>query len=495
MTSQEPFDRRRTRRWWYAGMTILAASLLAAFLVSGAAANLTGSTFEGNDGNLAVTTAGNLDWNALNTSGTPKLNIGTEEFSGQQDNSFGQGTKEDDSNVTLVQGSIPPQKSDLTRFYEASEIGTNDHVFLYLAWERTNVLGNANMDFEINKKGTPCLSSGGPFPVKPCVIDRSVGDVLVTYDFGGSGTPTIGIRTWNGSSWQLDNTVVSESAVNSGSVFDSHLSSTNPNLVANTFGEASIDLTASNVVTPGTCDFGSATTFLKSRSSSSFTSEIKDYVKPIATPIVPCKGAINVVKQAKDHNCSAAGASSNTTSTPDATCVAASTRALDGASFSIWQESNGTAGLQTTGTTDTKVGISQSTVLAGSGSAAVASTCFSNLTLGGYYVHEDSAPSGFATASDKTVTVAQGTCASGATPASFTGASADQPLTDLSVTAASVLAGASNSRISCVTGGIAIAGSPAPPDSGGQPQFTDPDTLTSNGLKPGTYTCTVVIDP
>jgi hypothetical protein len=176
---------------------------------------LTGSTFGGGDGNLTCGDAwifggGALDWNCLTTTGSPALHIGTEAFTGQQDNSFGQGTKENNANVTLVQGSIPPNKSDLTRFYEASEVlpvSGSDHVFLYLAWERTNVLGSANMDFEINKVGTPCLDSAGPFPVD-CTINRSVGDILVTYDFtNGGGTPTIGIRTWNGSSWQTSGTV------------------------------------------------------------------------------------------------------------------------------------------------------------------------------------------------------------------------------------------------------------------------------------------------
>jgi hypothetical protein len=38
----------------------------------------------------------------------------------------------------VVSGSIPPQKSDLTRFYEASEFvgGPGGGNFLYLGWER-----------------------------------------------------------------------------------------------------------------------------------------------------------------------------------------------------------------------------------------------------------------------------------------------------------------------------------------------------------------------
>jgi hypothetical protein len=294
------FHQRRVRRWWYLGTTLALAAALSVVLVAGSNASISGSTFGGGDGNLACNDAalpggGALDWNCLNTSGSdPKLNIGLEQFSGQQDNSFGQGTKENNAAVTLVQGSIPPNKSDLTRFYEASEV-ISGHVLLYLAWERSNVLGSANMDFEINKVGTPCLDSTGPFPVD-CTINRSVGDVLVTYDFtNGGGTPTVGLRTWNGSSWQVATTVVAESAVNSGSVLDTHAGTT---LAANTFGEAAIDLTASGVVPAGSCGFSQATTFLKSRSAASFTSEIKDFVAPIATPIAPCGTSITTTLSA-----------------------------------------------------------------------------------------------------------------------------------------------------------------------------------------------------
>jgi hypothetical protein len=148
-------------------------------------ANLAGSTFEGNDGNLVVTTPGNTDW--VNA---PNRVRGDEQFSGTQDNSFGQGTKEDDANVTVVTGSIPPQKSNLTRFYVANEFTSNSN-FLYLAWERSNVLGSANMDFEINQQTQPNLTTTGPK-----TLNRTAGDLLITYDFGGSGAPVLGLLTW-----------------------------------------------------------------------------------------------------------------------------------------------------------------------------------------------------------------------------------------------------------------------------------------------------------
>jgi hypothetical protein len=80
--------------------------------------------------------------------------------SGRDDNAFGMGTKEDDPNVSVVTGSIPPNKSDLTRFYVANEFVSGSN-FLYLAWERSNVLGSANMDFEINQEAQPDLTTPG----------------------------------------------------------------------------------------------------------------------------------------------------------------------------------------------------------------------------------------------------------------------------------------------------------------------------------------------
>src|SRR6266700_2612523 len=147
------------------------------------------STFEGGDGNLVPNSAGNTDWSTVQG-----LNTGVDLASGSGDNSFGQGTKEDNPNVTVVSGSIPPNKSDLTRFYEASEFvgGANGGNFLYLAWERSNVLGSANMDFEINQATTPGLGSPGAH-----TINRTAGDLLVTFDFtNGGGRPTLGLLKW-----------------------------------------------------------------------------------------------------------------------------------------------------------------------------------------------------------------------------------------------------------------------------------------------------------
>ncbi len=259
------------------------------------------STFEGGDGNLVPNSGGNTDWSTVHG-----LNTGVDLASGGGDNSFGQGTKEDNPDVTVVSGSIPPNKSDLTRFYEASEFvgGTNGGNFLYLAWERSNVLGSANMDFEINQVTTPGLGSSGAH-----TINRTAGDLLVTFDFtNGGGRPTLGLLKWvtTGSASQCFssstlpcwgnhvnlNSSNSEGAVNN---FDAVTDPfTHQSLAALTFGEASINLTAAGVFPSGTCEaFGSA--FAKSRASAAFNAEVKDFIAPAAVNISNC-GTIKIHK-------------------------------------------------------------------------------------------------------------------------------------------------------------------------------------------------------
>src|SRR5438874_9159063 len=270
---------RRTRRWWGIGTALLLATTFMVFFVASSSANLTGSTFEGSDGNLTVNTSGNEDW--VNA---PSRVRGDDLASGSSDNSFGQGTKEDDPNVSVVTGSIPPNKSDLTRFYVGSELA-NGKNFLYLAWERSNVLGSANMDFELNQKAQPDLTTTGP---KSQV--RTAGDILITFDFtNGGGNPVLGELKWVttgataqcfsanalpcwGNRMNLSAAGFAEGAVNATTITDPIA---NVSLPANTFGEAAINLTDSGVFPANTCEaLGSA--FLKSRSSAAFTAEAKD---------------------------------------------------------------------------------------------------------------------------------------------------------------------------------------------------------------------------
>lgn len=290
------------------GFSILAmvATVLALMVITSSrpalAAPLTGSTFEGDDGNLIVNTGGNTDW--VNA---PNRVTGVDQPTGKNDNSFGQGTKEDDPGVTVVSGAIPPNKNDLTRFYIANELA-NGKNFVYLGWERLVNIGNANLDFEINQNTTAGFTGTTTGPV---TLNRTAGDILITYDFGGSGTPTLGLLKWltaaHGDSvsdcfsanalpcWgkRVDLTAAgfANGAVNTVTVTDPIA---NIPLTAGLFGEASVNLTDAGVFPPGTCEaFGS--TFLKSRSSSSFTAEVKDFIAPQPVNISNC-GSITIHK-------------------------------------------------------------------------------------------------------------------------------------------------------------------------------------------------------
>lgn len=118
-------------------------------------------------------------------------------------------------------------------------------------------------------------------------------------------------------------------------------------------------------------------------------------------------------------------------------------------------------------------------------------TCVSGLPWSGsgrsYYVKELApAPTGYALDPD-TVTVnvnADGTCSSGAITANVP----DTPLTDLTITASSEVSGGTDSTISCVDA--------TPTDIGNSPQGpAGSATVSATGLMPGTYTCTVNVDP
>src|SRR4051812_36998128 len=290
------------RRWW-----VIAAVSLAAVAVglSGAvrapAASpcattsvLSGSNFEiDTDANMKVDGAGDcIDWLAGGT-GTP-LRTGvlstTDKASGTTDDAFGQGSSENDADPTIVAGSIPPNKSDLKTFGLYSEV-TATGKYLELFWSRVqNPSGTTNMDFELNQKAcepaatpTNCSTNG----VTPA---RTVGDKLITYDLANGGTvPTISIRTWSGSAWgaPMDMTAAGNAL---GSVNETDLTAAESDgigpLDAFTFGEAAISFDAI-FPNPQTCGaLGSA--FLKSRSSTSFNSEIKDFIAPSKVTLSNC---------------------------------------------------------------------------------------------------------------------------------------------------------------------------------------------------------------
>jgi len=312
---------------------------------------------------------------------------------------------------------------------------------------------------------------------------------------------------------------------------------TGASLAGGTFGEAAINLTASGVFPAGTCEaFGSV--FLKSRSSASFPAEVKDFVAPQPVNISNC-GAIKVVKvtvpspdptdTSFNFNLTGPSASlpkafslknggSNTTSN----LVIGSGYSVSETVPANWQLTsatcdNGDAVTNITVSANTTVtctftntlqlGAIQVTKLskhaaAGAGDhpqSGVSFTvngvtkqtdangiaCFDGLQFGTYTVHE-TVPSGYhVVLNDQSVTV-DNTAVCSATP--FGGETVtfhNTPLTDVSIGINSEVDGGTSTTVTCNNGG----------PSGTTVTATGDGSATALNLEPGTYTCTIVIDP
>ena len=298
-------------------VTAVIAASLALLAAAAGAAPLAGSTFDAANGTLTDTV--DHDWNPAgqpagnvgpietitcpSTAPGAGTNCGLDRTNSSLDDSFTQGPKEDDEAPVVGTGSIPPNKDDLSRFYVNQEkAGGKD--FLYLAWERTNTLGSAHMDFEFNQSST--ASANGVTKV------RTAGDVLITFDFGGSGVPVLSLSRWvttgAASQCEASNSVpcwgdlaplgaFANAAVNSTNVVDNNPPNAPRTLagsvssngsVSSTFGEAAINLTDAQVFPANRC-FNLGAAMLKSRSSGqSFTSSLKDFIAPIPVHITNC---------------------------------------------------------------------------------------------------------------------------------------------------------------------------------------------------------------
>jgi hypothetical protein len=356
-----------------AALAVLALGIVAVpALASHPEVSLPGSDFEiDTDANLKVDDAApSIDWANVSEART------ADEPTGANDDSFGEGTKEDTAVPTIIDGSIPNNKSDLLNFgvyLEENAAGK----FLNVFWQRVQEpSGTTNMDFEFNKSET--LSSNGVTPV------RTAGDVLIQYDLASGGTnvqlflslwvtsgPNSGCEA-NGAKvpcWG-DRVNLTTAGAGTGSINTSPipvaesdgLATVNP-ISPRTFGEAQIDFDAFTSGGGGTdpcVSFGSA--YLKSRSSDSFTAALKDFIAPLGLDISNC-GSIHVIK------------------TDDAANL------LDGAEFDLIVDDAPTNNVGGPGVEDTNV-IDSCTTDVG--------VCdFTDVVQGDYWVVETLAPTGF----------------------------------------------------------------------------------------------------
>jgi uncharacterized repeat protein (TIGR01451 family) len=205
------------------------------------------------------------------------------------DNSFTEGTKNDDEHPVVEDKSVPPNKSDLTNFLITQDI-VDGNLYLVLGWIRANSLGTSNFDFELNQSNA--LSDNGITPL------RTDGDVLISFDFEGSeGLEGLALtlRFWDESiaKWGAPRDLNAE-GIAFGAVNDPVIFGTDPQnepdvinggvLGNNTFGEAIVNLT--KAFSDDCKVFLQA--YVKGRSSNSFTSSMKDFISPVDVEVSSC---------------------------------------------------------------------------------------------------------------------------------------------------------------------------------------------------------------
>jgi len=346
---------------------------------------------------------------------------------------------------------------------------------------------------------------------------------------------------------------LAESAVNSAPVEDTNapgapriLAGNTKNGINSTFGEAGIDLTDSGIFSPNVCEhFGAAT--LKSRSSgNSFTSELKDFVGPVPINITNC-GTVNIHKQ-DDLGAPLAGAVFTlfTDNAPldgaaphgaedVATSLTCTTAASGDCSISNVPFGNYWA-VETTGVPNHDLAADQSLSLTQNtpnltisltfvdprqpGAIKVTKTrkhaadgpgdhpqagvsftvngvtkqtdangvaCFDGLQFGTYTVHETT-PAGYHGEADKQVTVDNTATCSAGTYVGETVSFHNTPLTDITVSVNSQVDGGTSSTIVCKAADNSTVAS-------GSTGANGDGSATGSNLEPGTYTCTIVVDP
>ena len=139
----------RSAPFWLVGALLIALCVL---FVASAGANLPGSDFDAGDGNLVLNDE-DQDWVNVGIDCVLRASwaaVSTSRPASRTTRSA-RAPRRTRPCPTVVNGSIPNNKSDLTRFYVANEkVGSDE--FLYLAWERVQEPnGTTNMDFEFNQ--------------------------------------------------------------------------------------------------------------------------------------------------------------------------------------------------------------------------------------------------------------------------------------------------------------------------------------------------------
>ena len=197
-------------------------------------------------------------------------------IAGNDQNIFLTGGKENDvSTWNIGPGTVGSSKYDITQAYLA-----NNNDTIYFGMERRGNNGTTAFDFEFNKLA----------PVQPLIPNRSIGDVLFTFEMNGSATSGSAVPhyyLWDGTKYVEQSPAPSSlvSSINRADIPAAPWGFVNSkgnwalgNLLKFTFAEASVNLTEA-FPDLDLCNGAKAFVQVRTRSSAVETSDLKDTTK------------------------------------------------------------------------------------------------------------------------------------------------------------------------------------------------------------------------
>jgi hypothetical protein len=258
---------------------------------------LPGSTFQGGDGNQDDALP-RIDWQTLDAAG--RVNHGPD--SNNQDTAFVDGSKENAPGLwdfTTDAGGVDPPKNNILDAWATFD-PQGAEAFLYLAFTRQDVTGTTFGTFELNHDSR--LWSNGRADI-PC---RRTGDVLVSYEAQGNDVNVI-LQRWVtlltdaatgcATTGRLDDFTSFVPNVDAqGGINDAAITAHLPGFYAGTiplghFGETSLNI--GRLLGRGFDDpcFSFGSVWMHSRSSTSDSANLQDYLAPRPLAVRTCAAA------------------------------------------------------------------------------------------------------------------------------------------------------------------------------------------------------------
>jgi uncharacterized repeat protein (TIGR01451 family) len=259
---------------------------------------LPGSSFQGADGDQDDA-APNIDWQALQGAAVVQHNPDPQ----AEDNAFKGGSKEDepgDWDLTVEAGGVNPGKANILDAWSSvrQRLG---NTFLYLGFTREDDDGTTFLTFELNTDGR--LWDNGRARV-PC---RRTGDVLVSYEAQGNDVDVV-LQRWIttatdpatgcAETGRLDEftglrpNVNAQGAINDAAITERLPSQSTPDPIpAQRFGETALNL--ARLLQQGFGDrcLAFRSVWMHSRSSTSESSNMQDYVAPQPLDVSTCSAS------------------------------------------------------------------------------------------------------------------------------------------------------------------------------------------------------------